>query len=813
MDLPGEAVNIAGFRIIRELSRGVMASVYLAIQENLEREVVLKVMARNLLEDPALKEAFVNEGKIVARLNHPHIITIYDLGCAQEGCYISMEYISGKNLQERIQEGLTLGESLQIMVRAARALDYAHRCGIVHRNIKPANILFRENEYPVLTDFTIAQPQGEGVSHSRDSIFIGTPGYFSPERVKGEREDARSDLYSLGAVCYEMLTGNPPYVGVDAFATALKHARHPVPELPEPLAFFQPILNRLMAKETSHRFGDAQEFIEALEPIVRDRMEGGAALFPKPTQGPIPRSPSSEETSEEIHSEPIAQTSGEGAIRQRWLLNRIGWLGPGIVVAGMAAVVGWYYWQQPGRDLQPEALRGLAQIAERSEQRAQEAPHQGDVKGSLALMEQGPQVDPQPEGQAVLIIDNSGSMRKSDPQSLTKQAVAQFIQNASLDTQVALLIFDKEVEILARLTPLDENARLDLLTHLNHINFKGALSNSGDALALAIEELQDHGQPAAEKYIVFLTDGIVDTGDVARDLYMAERMRGELAARAAGAGIRIFAIAFTDNADRELMEDLAKATAGAYFQPMSPEDLPGVFAQINASLAAAHAPPGTGPQAKAPVEGPEEPLAVPEISTATEASQPPPKGMPAAQSPEQPSNWINLVAISTVAMALLLVGASLVLMYRMSAASKQRQNRLSIAPSDAPQALLYLASRKKLPHSAQTDVYDLTGKATLIGRAPGSGGIVISDPGISRQHAVIEYRDYTYWVIDQGSANGTFVNDERIEGVRRLNHGDRLRLHKTECLFLMPGRHMAEKTVIAAVEGMLSQATKGEVNP
>ena len=455
--------------------------------------------------------------------------------------------------------------------------------------------------------------------------------------------------------------------------------------------------------------------------------------------------------------------------------------------------------------------------------------------------------------EVVLIIDNSGSMRKNDPHSLTKQAVARFIQNTSLDTQMALMIFDKEAKILFHLTPVDENVRLDLLANLNRINFKGPLTNSGDALALGIEELQNHGQPAGKKYIVFLTDGIVDTGDTARDLQMAEKIRGELATKAAEAGIRIFAIAFTDNADKKLMEGLAATTRGAFFQPLKPEDLPGVFAQINESFTAEQGPSGTGPEAKAPEqvstepqaeavpevqspatpEGSETPdkdlkarpsvseipspplpggaegsLATPEASTAMRAYQPPLKEMSEAPNPEPSSRWMNLIVISTVGLALLLSGASLIIMYRMSETSKQEQSPLRNAQDDAPKALLYVGSRKKPLHSAQTDVYDLTSKTTLIGRAPGTGGIVIQDSGISRQHAVIEYRDYTYWVIDQGSANGTFVNDERIASVRRLNHGDRLRFHKTEFLFLMPGRDDAERTMILPLEGTLSQATK-----
>jgi hypothetical protein len=459
------------------------------------------------------------------------------------------------------------------------------------------------------------------------------------------------------------------------------------------------------------------------------------------------------------------------------------------------------------------------------------------------------------EQAVVLIIDNSGSMKKNDPRSLTKQAVTQFIQDVPLGTQVALILFDKEAKALAPLTPIDESTRLDLLTHLSQINFKGPLTNSGEALAQGLEELKKHSQSAAEQYIVFLTDGIVDTGDVARDLQMAEKMRGELAPEAAKTGIRIFSIAFTDNADKKLMEDLAKATDGAYFQPMRPEDLPQVFASINESFttepssssAEAETPaetPATAPAEAAPEEVPppsvaesaettETPAEAPEDSslaseapaslppetplggsaptseTTEEVPQlPPPLRTSEPSNPEPSSNWVTIMAISAVGMTLFLSTVSLLLMYRMSEAHKQEQNLLRETQSSAPKALLYLGNRKRrLQGTQDKDVFDVTGKTTLVGRAPGPGGVIIPDEGISRQHAVIEYRDYTYWLIDQSSANGTFVNDERVQGIQRLNHGDRVRFHQIEFLFLMPGRDDVERTVIVPRGETLGQMT------
>ncbi|MGH8614450.1 MAG: protein kinase domain-containing protein [Gammaproteobacteria bacterium] len=263
---------IPGYTILEEMARGAMAQVYLALQEALDRKVVLKVISQNLASDPGFKDAFANEGKIVAQLNHPHIVSVYDLGHVPEGCYIAMEYVPGQNLAQRIDEGLTLAQSLQILRQVAQALTYAHKRGVVHRDLKPANILVRAVDWPVLADFGIAKFRQQGVTLKTGRVLIGTPRYVSPERVQGKPEDLRSDLYSLGAVFYEMLTGAPPYLGKDALDTAQRHVRDPVPILPEGLAFLQPVLNRLMAKEPTHRFQNAEALTEVLEQTLRERM-------------------------------------------------------------------------------------------------------------------------------------------------------------------------------------------------------------------------------------------------------------------------------------------------------------------------------------------------------------------------------------------------------------------------------------------------------------------------------------------------------------------------------------------------------------
>ena len=266
METP-EPPQIPGYRIERILGKGATATVYLAIQESLDRRVALKILSAQLVKDPAFNKRFIKEGKTVARLAHPHIVTVYDTGSHQTVFYIAMEYLECGSLKERIKAGLTPEAALQVLRQIAQALGYAHRQHCIHRDLKPANILFRDAETAVLSDFGIAKNLEDKTQLTAAGWRIGTPNYMSPEQAMGKPVDARSDLYSLGILFYEMLTGTRPYKGADAFETALLHVKAPVPILPEPLKHFQPVLDRLLAKDPSTRFASAEELIQALQPV------------------------------------------------------------------------------------------------------------------------------------------------------------------------------------------------------------------------------------------------------------------------------------------------------------------------------------------------------------------------------------------------------------------------------------------------------------------------------------------------------------------------------------------------------------------
>jgi serine/threonine-protein kinase PpkA len=261
-------VTVPGYRIERELGRGGMSTVYIAVQESLQRRLVLKVMSPTLGQDPAFQDRFLREGQIVAQLNHPNIITIYDIGFLANRYFIAMEYVPGPTLADRIAQGLTLVDSLDVVRRVASALDYVHRRGFVHRDIKPSNILFRENGEPVLADFGIAKAVEGDAKLTKTGFIPGTPSYMSPEQIRVLELDGKSDIYSLGVLFVEMLTGELPYRGDSSMATALMHLTEPIPKLPRHLEFLQTIIEGMLAKAPEDRFENDQALREALNRAI-----------------------------------------------------------------------------------------------------------------------------------------------------------------------------------------------------------------------------------------------------------------------------------------------------------------------------------------------------------------------------------------------------------------------------------------------------------------------------------------------------------------------------------------------------------------
>jgi len=257
--LEGSERHIPGYRSLRKIGEGGMAQVYLAEREQDGLQLVLKVLDAKLRADETFFRRFVQEYKLVAGLQNEYVAHIYDQGFAGEHPYIAMEYLSGGTLATRIHEGMTSLTALRVVSQIARALEAIHERGVIHRDLKPPNILFRANGRPVLVDFGLAKNLAASVTLTRHGEVIATPRYMSPEQCLGKPADRRSDLYSLGVIFYEMLTGRRLYEAEGPAGLVYQHVHGPVPRLPTRLAGYQGILDRLLAKAPEERFQSARE--------------------------------------------------------------------------------------------------------------------------------------------------------------------------------------------------------------------------------------------------------------------------------------------------------------------------------------------------------------------------------------------------------------------------------------------------------------------------------------------------------------------------------------------------------------------------
>ena len=258
-------MKIPGYIIKSEIGRGGMASVYLAIQESFDRPVAMKVMSPQFVADPTFSARFLREARLCARLSHPNIIPVYDVGEHDGAHYLAMEYVSGGCLKDQMQRGMRPEEAERVVREIAQALDHAADQEIIHRDVKPDNILFRKDGSAVLMDFGIARPSDTDEQVTMIGTIVGTPKYMSPEQHRGKEIDPRADLYSLGVVFFEMLTGKPPFTGGDPMAIGIKHITEPVPVLPGTVKRYQPIVKKMLAKDPEQRFQRGQDIVDALE--------------------------------------------------------------------------------------------------------------------------------------------------------------------------------------------------------------------------------------------------------------------------------------------------------------------------------------------------------------------------------------------------------------------------------------------------------------------------------------------------------------------------------------------------------------------
>lgn len=287
--------SIGGYKVIRELGRGAMGTVYLANQESLGRELAIKIMAPEFTRDPEFVARFRREGQIAARLRHPNIVQVYDF-CDRDGLYfIAMEYLGSRTLKSLVQERgrVPIDEACRLTHQVLSALEHAHAQGIIHRDIKPANVMLTDQGEAALTDFSIAQMKSASRLTATGSV-LGTPEYMAPEQFEG-KSDSRADLYATGILLYEMLTGFSPF-HAETIAEIMKKQLLVAPDPPAVVDFTIPepisaVVVKSLVKDPDQRYQSAAEMRQALVEAVRAARQAGKIVLNSSTPQAQPQRP------------------------------------------------------------------------------------------------------------------------------------------------------------------------------------------------------------------------------------------------------------------------------------------------------------------------------------------------------------------------------------------------------------------------------------------------------------------------------------------------------------------------------------------
>ncbi|GCE12734.1 FHA domain-containing serine/threonine-protein kinase [Tengunoibacter tsumagoiensis] len=292
--------SLGQFRIVERIGAGGMATVFKAYQPTLDRYVAIKVLPASYARDPVFVKRFVQEARSVARLAHPNIVQIHDFGEQDNITFIVMEHVDGGTLRDRLRgtgpnaapRALPVPEAIDFIIQAAQGLDCAHNNGIIHRDVKPANMLLRKDGHLLLSDFGIAKILEGTTNLTRVGTGIGTPQYMSPEQGMGQSVDRRSDIYSLGIVLFHCLTGQVPFTADNPLTVTVKHINEPLPieklvaaQVPSPVI---QVVQKMTAKQPHERFQAVDALIDALTSALAasnlsiPRHRGGGGLFVDP---------------------------------------------------------------------------------------------------------------------------------------------------------------------------------------------------------------------------------------------------------------------------------------------------------------------------------------------------------------------------------------------------------------------------------------------------------------------------------------------------------------------------------------------------
>ena len=526
-------LEIPGYSVEREIARGGMARVYLAVQKRFGRLVAIKVVSPEYTGDENFGKRFVREARIIAQLSHPNIVQVHDVGVHEQCYYLVMEYLRGGDLNRRLKRGLHMQAAISVVKDIARGLDSAHAKGFVHRDIKPENILFREDGSAVLSDFGIARVISADSSITRHGTVVGTPQYMSPEQAGGRPLDGRSDIYSLGCVFYRMLTGDFPFKADTAIAVGIRHLQDPVPRLPSHLASMQDIVDRFLAKKPEARFQNGAEIIEALDAIRAEGLVPNAVIKTEAVNTAEIRALGDSmsvpvRAGRQIRTEPDQRRKPPRRRTRGWLLL--------MLVAAAAGAGGFYVY--PGREALVAEFLLTSGLSEKSALRdawRQAESLRGDPNQSLAAVVAGYrrvlELDPSYTQANTAIATLAAQWKTSITQALATDDLA--LAEAKLTE--SLVVFPTDDELTALFDGLADRKRADALVASTEDLLRGHGVDDLPSATAAIQAYQEalrldpgHAAATAElnrlaEHYAHLASGAAQSGDITAAMGYLER--------------------------------------------------------------------------------------------------------------------------------------------------------------------------------------------------------------------------------------------------------------------------------------------------
>ena len=449
-------MEIPGYTLQRELGRGGMATVYLALQNSLDRQVALKVMSPSLINDEMFCKRFIKEGRIAAKLSHPNLLTVFDIGQHEEFYYIASEYLPAGTVRQKMRMGLSADEAAKIVYEIAQGLAFAHSQSFVHRDVKPGNLLFRSNGTCVLADFGIAKGLNSNTIATKAGTSIGTPHYMSPEQARGDKVDGRTDLYSLGVVWFEMLVGNPPFQGENAFAVALSQVNDPVPQLPAHLRQYQGLINKLLEKSADKRPADAQAFLQLFEQQLgrpgRSNPGENTRKPPQASAGSVRETPNEPYT--QVRQTPTAQTVIGSSQPNRSSRNLLLGLLVVVILAGGGGAAWWFYRDSAPASASPQNTDQATAVTEPNETQSFEQTARDDEK--VAALASPPGQESETIAQEPTTAEVAALLTQADAYFDAAQYAYPRGENATESYQAVLQLDPDNARARARLSQLAE---------------------------------------------------------------------------------------------------------------------------------------------------------------------------------------------------------------------------------------------------------------------------------------------------------------------------------------------------------------------